>query len=475
MSILGLKKNNLIKHKKFNSDLYEDNQDEIDLLATKLKIDIFEKEQKAKDFNILENKYNKIKKEIDFIIKEKKRLKNDSYKNINEGKILINKIRLENENLKEQINNKNEKNKKLYEDNNNLYQILEDETLKNTNYNSKIIEQKKILQELKKDRKELKNSNYSLNNINKKQEKEIENLKKEIDILEDKSVKINSSLKEKDNLNKEIIINLKNEKNKNEILISKLKKNELILDKLIKELSESKYNLSQLQIKLEELKYEYDKVKNKTIKLKNDYIKENSEKIEADNKNKILYEIIREDKEKIKKIKMENNILKKNNDDLKNIRDDLKNKIDTYKNNNMIEQNNIIYKELENILNIDEHIIYKVKWVENLKKIKEENHNIINGSLDRLRNHIIKYGNFGKKYDIINNDFKGNIRKHKSRNDIINIVKKYNSYENENMYDKINKPYQFFDSMIYLKGYNKINRNTANIKKEKEQKMNSNE
>ena len=76
---------------------------------------------------------------------------------------------------------------------------------------------------------------------------------------------------------------------------------------------------------------------------------------------------------------------------------------------------------------------------------------------------------------IINNDFKGNIRKHKSRNDIINIVKKYNSYENENMYDKINKPYQFFDSMIYLKGYNKINRNTANIKKEKEQKMNSNE
>ena len=43
------------------------------------------------------------------------------------------------------------------------------------------------------------------------------------------------------------------------------------------------------------------------------------------------------------------------------------------------------------------------------------------------------------------------------------------------IYDKINKPYQFFDSMIYLKGYNKINRNTANIKKEKEQKMNSNE
>ena len=43
------------------------------------------------------------------------------------------------------------------------------------------------------------------------------------------------------------------------------------------------------------------------------------------------------------------------------------------------------------------------------------------------------------------------------------------------MNDKINKPYQFLDSMIYLTGYNKINRNTANIKKEKEQKMNSNE
>ena len=130
MSALKLKKNNIIKHYKSSSNLNLKKQDEMDLLVTKLEIDIFEKEQSAKDYNILENKYNKIKKEIDFILNEKKRLKNDFYKSINEGKILINKIKYENDNLKEHLNNKNEKNKKLYENNNNLYQSLEDETLK---------------------------------------------------------------------------------------------------------------------------------------------------------------------------------------------------------------------------------------------------------------------------------------------------------------------------------------------------------
>ena len=127
MSALKLKQNNIIKHYRSSSNLNLKDQDEMDLLVTKLEIDIFEKEQSAKDYNILENKYNKIKKEIDFILNEKKRLKNDFYKSINEGKILINKIKYENDNLKEHLNNKNEKNKKLYENNNNLYQSLEDE------------------------------------------------------------------------------------------------------------------------------------------------------------------------------------------------------------------------------------------------------------------------------------------------------------------------------------------------------------
>ena len=106
MSALKLKQNNIIKHYRSSSNLNLKDQDEMDLLVTKLEIDIFEKEQSAKDYNILENKYNKIKKEIDFILNEKKRLKNDFYKSINEGKILINKIKYENDNLKEHLNNK---------------------------------------------------------------------------------------------------------------------------------------------------------------------------------------------------------------------------------------------------------------------------------------------------------------------------------------------------------------------------------
>ena len=65
----------------------------------------------------------------------------------------------------------------------------------------------------------------------------------------------------------------------------------------------------------------------------------------------------------------------------------------------MTEQNGKLSNELENIINDDENIIYKLTRVDYLKNIKEENKEIISSSLTELKNHFIKYGNMGANSD----------------------------------------------------------------------------
>ena len=54
---------------------------------------------------------------------------------------------------------------------------------------------------------------------------------------------------------------------------------------------------------------------------------------------------------------------------------------------------------------------------------------------------------------------------------MINILKNYNSSENENINDKKIKSFQFVDSMAYLTNYNSTNKTRANSEIEKGQKI----
>ena len=132
---------------KRNEFLYE-NQEDLDTLLTKLKSEIFERQQNSKDYNALEGKFRQLKNDIAFIGKEKLRLQNELAKSVNEGNEIISSMQTENENLKQELNEKNSENKKLYEENNNIYQALEAKTLENKNLHGRICEQEDIMQGL---------------------------------------------------------------------------------------------------------------------------------------------------------------------------------------------------------------------------------------------------------------------------------------------------------------------------------------
>ena len=144
------------------NDLIYENQDDLDMLITKLKSEIFEKQQNGKDYNALEGRFLQLKNDISLISKEKIRLQNELAQSVNEGKDIISSMQTENENLMQELNEKNLDNKKLYEENNNIYQALEAKTLENKNLHGKICEQEDIIQGLDVDKKNLENAIFSI-------------------------------------------------------------------------------------------------------------------------------------------------------------------------------------------------------------------------------------------------------------------------------------------------------------------------
>jgi hypothetical protein len=90
---------------KRNNDFLYENQDDLDMMITKLKSELFEKQQNGKDYNALEGKFRQLKNEISLISKEKLRLQNELAQSINEGNEVISSMQTENENLKEELNN----------------------------------------------------------------------------------------------------------------------------------------------------------------------------------------------------------------------------------------------------------------------------------------------------------------------------------------------------------------------------------
>ena len=71
---------------------YENNGNEFNTILTKLKAEVFGKEQSRKDYNALENRYQQLKNEISIISSDKNRIENELSKKINKGEKLDKKI-----------------------------------------------------------------------------------------------------------------------------------------------------------------------------------------------------------------------------------------------------------------------------------------------------------------------------------------------------------------------------------------------
>ena len=383
-----------------------------------------------------------------------------------------------NDEIKDNLNEENEKNNEKEGENNELDKNLKDY---NMNQNNKEIENQKNEEKL---------NNLDENNSGKKSENNKSNKKENEEVSFDNKNKLNISIKSKENKEEENNINKKNEKENEkekqssskkgalkilELLMSKKKEKEEI-DKKKEEIMIETFqrarskNLINADFVSENNKIIYNEINNDKIKndakVNNEAIdkenklddnKDNKNDIEEQNENEMNMEET-SFKEKIKKLDLND----KNNKDEKNENDKDKDVI-----NNEIKKENINEEKRE--LNNEEKNLINNEFLEKEKKNNEEI--------------IMNLNNEKNELDINNNKSKNNLKisiinpnriyKKNSRKKIINANTEKtneNNLYNSNTFSKIKKDdnsKNFLPTVSYKYTKNNINSHRNNYKKDK--------
>ena len=340
--------------------------DELDCMIASLKSELFEKQQNVKDYCALESKCVQLQNDIQAVCDAKNRLECELCCTGEQGNKLIFSLRTENENLKNELNQKNTLNKKLYGDNNNLFQALEGKTCDNQNLQDQMCHQEDILQRLNQEKINLQNTVLSLNQLRDKHMNDIKNLNVQINLLNKNSDDLDNTLRSKNCQNMQIINEFNDAKNLNTGLVNELKNKECALMQIQQELLMANETLTRLENDLNNLNCSHNKNKEK------------------------LNTVINDRNVLIQKLTTENNALKCTNTNINSDNNFLNSKIEAYKKHILIitNQNEKLSAELEAILSRDTELLFTLGRDSHLRAIQQENKNVINSSLDCLKSHI---------------------------------------------------------------------------------------
>ena len=152
-------------------------------ILSKLKVQVFEKDQNKRNFNNLMCKYNQLEQELAKITEMKKQHELSLQQLDETTNKDIATLKSKNENLFNDLNEKIAVNKKLYSENNNLFHELETKTAENQNLHNQVCEQEAILRRLNCEKDDLERKINNLKQLKDKQEKQIFDLKNQINCL----------------------------------------------------------------------------------------------------------------------------------------------------------------------------------------------------------------------------------------------------------------------------------------------------
>ena len=384
-----------------------DNSCELDCIIANLKSELFAKQQNIKDYCALQSKFLQLQNEIKLLSDQKNCLEGEICRVGEEGNKLICGLKSENINLKNELDDKNSLNKKLYGDNNNLFQVLEGKTCDNQNLQEQVCHQENILQRLNQDKISLQNTVQSLNQLRDKHMKEIQDLNVQINLLNKDSDVLDNTLKDKNCQNLQIINQFNNEKNINNDLVNILNSKECALAQIQKELCMANDTLSRLENDINILNISNNKNCDEIACTNNNLIKETSLKNGLENNNTKLNCVISNRNEIIQKLNTENNVLKCHNTNINSDNNCLNSKIEAYKKHILIltDQNEKLSAELEAIISRDSNLLYTLGRDSHLRVVQNENNNAINSSLDYLKA-CSSNGNMSinRSYNLANNN-----------------------------------------------------------------------
>ena len=361
-----------------------------DLLCN-LKAQVFVKDQNKKNLTNLLSMYHNLEEEIMKISEEKKKYELDLNRlESDERNQIINDLKIKNENLFNELNERIDMNKKLYNENNKLFQELEIQAVQIENSHKQICSQEETIKRLKFSKEEIKNNINSLSQMKEKGESDLYELNIKVNKLNDQNKEQENILKNKNVQNYEIINDLNEEKNINKNLKIELKTKENILVSNQQKLSEENNNIYLMKSDIKNLENNVKKLNEDKYTINQNLLKENSILNKLNQDNQKLDNLINDRDECIKRINNDNEILKKDNKNLDHERLNLSKLFEAYKNHMslLICQNKKLAGEIKYLLSMDNELRIILERDNHLKDIIYDNELFMNNSNEKIKEGI---------------------------------------------------------------------------------------
>ena len=372
------------ENKLSTSYLIENN--EKDLLISKQKTRIYQLEQKEKDIDLLNKKYNDLLKDYNNINDYKLKLEYEIKQKDNNYNTDLSLLKNEKDQIQYKYSQSIAGNKKLTSENDYLKKENEIKNKEIERLNKKLNDIQKKLTELTENNTQLINDNKQLNELNENNTNEISKIVEDncrlSNLCQELHINLNNSEKYKQNL-----INVIDEKNLSiDNLNNKLNIQEENIKFLNDTINENKIFNENYQRNLKEMNIKIEEYERENENLKEELIKEKNIRIDEENRNKEIHNLLLNKENQIENLSnnYENILIRER--ELNNENNAIKIDLEKYKNNCKIlkEQNNNLMNEIQNIISIHEKVQDKLTRKEKIKNLLDDNKNILQQSLINL-------------------------------------------------------------------------------------------
>ena len=360
-------------------------------ILSKLKVQVFEKDQNKRNYNTLLCKFHQLQEEFGKIceIKKSHEIALKQLEADQRNKDII-ELKNRNENLFNDLNERIAMNKKLYSENNSLFHELELKAGENQDLQEHICEQENIIRKLTCCKEDIEQKIFNLNQIRENQEKQILDLTNQINALSNTNDGQGNLINSRHEQNVNIIHEINDEQNINKNLVIELRTTENNIVSSQQKLNICNDNIRANQTKANNISNLIGRNKEDIANVNNNLLKETATLNQLISDNTQLNQLVEDRNAHIKNLNQDNEILKQNNTDINCENTKYNNLICAYKKHLvlLISQNKKISAEIQLLMGRDNELRNILNRDNHLQDVRYENHQIINDSLEKVKMYI---------------------------------------------------------------------------------------
>ena len=364
------------------------------LKISQLKAQIAQLDENDRAYNDLLQKYRQLQNEFQLVNEAKLHLEYElKQKNENTNKI-VTEFKAQNIDLSNELKDKTNIYQKLYADNTNLCQNLQNKQKENESFSKAVLNNENMINHISQDKAKCEHDAMVLNDTSKKNENDIHTLCNQLDNLKLKNRNQN------DELNKTNLEMNNNQKCLNDVKCDNSNLNNQInlknssLDTIQRQLAMANKAIMDLQNKLGNLEREHNLGINQLENIKVSFQNEHEKRIQAENDNVRLEAILKDRDNSVNSLSCINGALKEDRDTLNCTKNKLMNDLERYKNHVIVltEQTEKLTNELQRIIDEDS-AVYNLNnaQIQRLQKVIFDNKKLLSdeiAALNALENYV---------------------------------------------------------------------------------------